>query len=472
MKARKHTLRKAITTAVLAGTTFSTLAGTVTSVSALETAPHKDDLAKLNALYAKSLVYSIHDKNHPRMTAEQLNKELAEILSGIKPETLAALKEGTNEKSIYYNNPRFNLLKSYEDKFKLAIPQDSRSKLTSLTKVVTEEADKRLAEALRKEKEANQALEAEKQALEAEKAALQEKITAELNKIIAQQEELMKLKEALKLAESQPNEKEDVPQIDSALLEQLKAAEAKANQLKAQLESSKLEANQIIDKLMREINTAKADQSNLESLKALNEKLQATVQDLQTKNNALLEALNQAELERQVLQKQLQDAENKGKEQSKPEVNNNQAEKDAKIADLTAQLEKQKSDLTNLQNQLSTVEKELEASKAKQSELERTIGELEAKRAEKEVPQAPQANNNMTNVPSAQEAPKAPQAPKVAQSDVAKKEQIRTEAPKQEAKNNLPSTGDEMTNPFFTAAAMAIIAGVTGLTFAHKRKED
>lgn len=39
-------------------------------------------------------------------------------------------------------------------------------------------------------------------------------------------------------------------------------------------------------------------------------------------------------------------------------------------------------------------------------------------------------------------------------------------------KNQLPSTGEEAANPFFTASAIAVMVGAGTLAYGRKRKEE
>lgn len=89
----------------------------------------------------------------------------------------------------------------------------------------------------------------------------------------------------------------------------------------------------------------------------------------------------------------------------------------------------------------------------------------------KVTPEAPKEE-----APKAEEKPAAPKkeekAPSVSKPAVAEaKKAMATPAAKKEVKNQLPSTGDSY-NPFFTASAMAIVAGASLMAVDRKRKEN
>ncbi|HER0777282.1 TPA: YSIRK-type signal peptide-containing protein [Streptococcus pyogenes] len=136
------------------------------------------------------------------------------------------------------------------------------------------------------------------------------------------------------------------------------------------------------------------------------------------------------------------------------------------LTDLQAKLDAANAEKEKLQSQAAALEKQLEATNQEKEKLEaeaKALKEQLAKQAEElaklKADKASGAQKPDTK-PGNKEVPTRPS-------------QTRTntnKAPMAQTKRQLPSTGEETTNPFFTAAALTVIASAG--VFALKRKEE
>ncbi|HER9856998.1 TPA: M-related protein Mrp [Streptococcus pyogenes] len=241
--------------------------------------------------------------------------------------------------------------------------------------------------------------------------------------IAAKQQELAAAKSQL---EAKNAEIEALKQQDASKTEEIAKLQSEAATLENLLGSAKHE----LTELQAKLDTATAEKAKLESQVTTLENLLGSAKreltDLQAK-------LDTANAEKEKLQSQAAALE-KQLEATKKEL----ADLQAKLAATNQEKEKLEAEAKALKEQLAKQAEELAKLKADKAS---GAQKPDTKPGNKEVPTRPSQTRTNTN--------KAPMA---------------------QTKRRLPSTGEETTNPFFTAAALTVIASAGVL--ALKRKEE
>ncbi|HEP1258730.1 TPA: YSIRK-type signal peptide-containing protein [Streptococcus pyogenes] len=241
--------------------------------------------------------------------------------------------------------------------------------------------------------------------------------------IAAKQQELAAAKSQL---EAKNAEIEALKQQDASKTEEIAKLQSEAATLENLLGSAKRE----LTDLQAKLDTATAEKAKLESQVTTLENLLGSAKRELTDLQAKLDAAN---AEKEKLQSQAAALE-KQLEATKKEL----ADLQAKLAATNQEKEKLEAEAKALKEQLAKQAEELAKLKADKAS---GAQKPDTKPGNKEVPTRPSQTRTNTN--------KAPMA---------------------QTKRQLPSTGEETTNPFFTAAALTVIASAGVL--ALKRKEE
>ncbi|HGI6216719.1 TPA: M-related protein Mrp [Streptococcus pyogenes] len=241
--------------------------------------------------------------------------------------------------------------------------------------------------------------------------------------IAAKQQELAAAKSQL---EAKNAEIETLKQQDASKTEEIAKLQSEAATLENLLGSAKHE----LTDLQAKLDTATAEKAKLESQVTTLENLLGSAKRELTDLQAKLDAAN---AEKEKLQSQAAALE-KQLEATKKEL----ADLQAKLAATNQEKEKLEAEAKALKEQLAKQAEELAKLKADKAS---GAQKPDTKPGNKEVPTRPSQTRTNTN--------KAPMA---------------------QTKRQLPSTGEETTNPFFTAAALTVIASAGVL--ALKRKEE
>ncbi|ABF38760.1 TPA: M-related protein Mrp [Streptococcus pyogenes] len=241
--------------------------------------------------------------------------------------------------------------------------------------------------------------------------------------IAAKQQELAAAKSQL---EAKNAEIEALKQQDASKTEEIAKLQSEAATLENLLGSAKRE----LTELQAKLDTATAEKAKLESQVTTLENLLGSAKRELTDLQAKLDAAN---AEKEKLQSQAATLE-KQLEATKKEL----ADLQAKLAATNQEKEKLEAEAKALKEQLAKQAEELAKLKADKAS---GAQKPDTKPGNKEVPTRPSQTRTNTN--------KAPMA---------------------QTKRQLPSTGEETTNPFFTAAALTVIASAGVL--ALKRKEE
>ncbi|SQE79488.1 M protein [Streptococcus pyogenes] len=241
--------------------------------------------------------------------------------------------------------------------------------------------------------------------------------------IAAKQQELAAAKSQL---EAKNAEIEALKQQDASKTEEIAKLQSEAATLENLLGSAKHE----LTDLQAKLDTATAEKAKLESqvttLENLLDSAKRELTDLQAKLDAANAEKEKLQSQAAALEKQL--------EATKKEL----ADLQAKLAATNQEKEKLEAEAKALKEQLAKQAEELAKLKADKAS---GAQKPDTKPGNKEVPTRPSQTRTNTN--------KAPMA---------------------QTKRQLPSTGEETTNPFFTAAALTVIASAGVL--ALKRKEE
>ncbi|VGT71944.1 YSIRK-type signal peptide-containing protein [Streptococcus pyogenes] len=241
--------------------------------------------------------------------------------------------------------------------------------------------------------------------------------------IAAKQQELAAAKSQL---EAKNAEIEALNQQDASKTEEIAKLQSEAATLENLLGSAKRE----LTDLQAKLDTTTAEKAKLESQVTTLENLLGSAKRELTDLQAKLDAAN---AEKEKLQSQAAALE-KQLEATKKEL----ADLQAKLAATNQEKEKLEAEAKALKEQLAKQAEELAKLKADKAS---GAQKPDTKPGNKEVPTRPSQTRTNTN--------KAPMA---------------------QTKRQLPSTGEETTNPFFTAAALTVIASAGVL--ALKRKEE
>ncbi|WP_159796006.1 LPXTG cell wall anchor domain-containing protein [Streptococcus halichoeri] len=393
----------------------------------------------------------IHPKEPDKYGLGQLGVGLA---TGSRPE------DKLSEEELFYlllTKELFRRSENYEELIKGLKETDTA--LATTSKQLTEKAEKakELEEKLTKASEDGQKLKAE-----SEKLATQLKSSQETNSNL--QTKMKDLETQAQKATEEAN----------ALHEQVTEANNTNQNLQAQLDSKQKDLNDLqqqltSDKQLSEEEKAKL-QSELDAKKTEVTNLQAQV----TASTEKLQALEAAkkEADAKVAELTAQKADIEAKLNSQTELSEEEKAKlKEQLADVQAKIAEKDASIKSLEGQLDTL---------KQQEQEKTP------ETKPQAPHAPEAGKPGTPekpeikpaptpaIPEKPSKPHTPEKPGKAHPAAPKAHHTVTPAaPHMAAQNtaaHLPQTGDAATNPFFTVAALSVIASAGVL--AAKRKED
>ncbi|HFL2716609.1 TPA: M-related protein Mrp [Streptococcus pyogenes] len=375
----------------------------------------------------------------------------ADLSTQENPRVTKAREEALEEvlRSWDYGSVRAALAGSYRKNLQLenTIKQKKDKELSFLSKVLDEAAKKYRESSDKYKQEIGQlkaAAEAEAQkALDAlnnknkqisdltnENAQLKEAIEGYVQTIQNASREIAAKQQELAAAKSQLEAKnaeiEALKQQDASKTEEIAKLQSEAETLENLLGSAKRE----LTDLQAKLDTATAEKAKLESQVTTLENLLGSAKRELTDLQAKLDAAN---AEKEKLQSQAAALE-KQLEATKKEL----ADLQAKLAATNQEKEKLEAEAKALKEQLAKQAEELAKLKADKAS---GAQKPDTKPGNKEVPTRPSQTRTNTN--------KAPMA---------------------QTKRQLPSTGEETTNPFFTAAALTVIASAGVL--ALKRKEE
>lgn len=255
---------------------------------------------------------------------------------------------------------------------------------------------------------------------------------------------------------------------------QLETALTKVSDLESQLASLK-EANEAANQKITQLEQEVADGGvAFKDLKGQKEKSDAQVKaqadkikELESDLEATQSELNQVKEQRANLEQEVAELGTKVKdlEKEKADLEKKAIDLEADKAELEAEMDRLKAlladkDLANdkLLKEMEDLQKDFDT---KKNHSDREIADFQAEIARLQKELADQLAKMNIAHPQNQGLGKAMAASPMTDSHKASTD----------AKNNLPSTGDVMANPFFTASAMAIIIGAGGLALNRKRKE-
>ncbi|HES5748691.1 TPA: YSIRK-type signal peptide-containing protein [Streptococcus pyogenes] len=150
------------------------------------------------------------------------------------------------------------------------------------------------------------------------------------------------------------------------------------------------------------------------------------------------------------------------------------------LTDLQAKLDAANAEKEKLQSQAAALEKQLEATKKELADLQAKLAatnqekeklEAEAKALKEQLAkQAEELAKLKADKASGAQKPDTKPGNKEVPTRPSQTRTNTNKAPMAQTKRQLPSTGEETTNPFFTAAALTVIASAG--VFALKRKEE
>ncbi|MFW6994886.1 M-related protein Mrp, partial [Streptococcus pyogenes] len=150
------------------------------------------------------------------------------------------------------------------------------------------------------------------------------------------------------------------------------------------------------------------------------------------------------------------------------------------LTDLQAKLDTANTEKEKLQSQAAALEKQLEATKKELADLQAKLAatnqekeklEAEAKALKEQLAkQAEELAKLKADKASGAQKPDTKPGNKEVPTRPSQTRTNTNKAPMAQTKRQLPSTGEETTNPFFTAAAATVIASAGVL--ALKRKEE
>ncbi|HEL0617917.1 TPA: LPXTG cell wall anchor domain-containing protein [Streptococcus equi subsp. zooepidemicus] len=242
-----------------------------------------------------------------------------------------------------------------------------------------------------------------------------------------------------------------------------KLSQAEADRDKAQAEADRL--SQAVDSLGRLTNSAKRE---------LTEKLAEIDQLTQDKAKAASD-LETANANITTLQEELVDVKANFDKLSEEKATADQAlaEANARVSNLEQEVAAANNRVADLEAQLAEKTAELDVVKADKAELEAKVKELQSLLEQKDRSNADlQANIERLKQEladkfkdQAQPRAKTPQASNSAAKQKASK-------PTAKPAGQLPSTGEATANPFFTAAAVAIMTGAGLVTVMPKRQKN
>ncbi|HFN2960862.1 TPA: M-related protein Mrp [Streptococcus pyogenes] len=273
---------------------------------------------------------------------------------------------------------------------------------------------------------------------------------------------------AKKYRESSDKYKQEIGQLKAAAeAEAQKALDALNNKNKqiSDLTNENAQLKEAIEGYVQTIQNASreiaAKQQELAAAKSQLEAKNAEIEALKQQDASKTEEIAKLQSEAETLENLLGSAKRELTDlQAKLDAANAEKEKlQSQAAALEKQLEATKKELADLQAKLAATNQEKEKLEAEAKALKEQLAKQAEELAKLKADKASGAQKPDTK-PGNKEVPTRPS-------------QTRTntnKAPMAQTKRQLPSTGEETTNPFFTAAALTVIASAGVL--ALKRKEE
>lgn len=459
-KKQRFSIRKLSVGAASVLVAASVLGGTVAKANSIEKTPKQqavlEAISKIERLADGYIEGSVmHAK--PEQIVENLRSLLSELSPEVFNHLLRYLDDGLANSNAYDLKKKFGIL---DNKLRAAAPTDlnKRSRITFTSTLLREAKARALSEAklkndlVEKNAELEQVKDREKEASEA-KVKLEAQLEETALTLVAKEKELEDVKAQSSEMTQELSDKLAAAEEDKARA--IQVSTELANKLAAKTaEAEKLMQN--VDSLGRLVESAKREMTEklaeIEQLTADKAKADA---ELAAANDTI--ASLQADLEK-----------------AKSELEKQKAASDAKVAELEKEVEAAKAEVADLKAQLAKKEEELEAVKKEKEALEAKIEELKKAHAEelsklKEMLENKdhanadlQAEINRLKQELADRIKSLSQGGRASQtnpgSTIAKTGQ-------------LPSTG-ESANPFFTIAALTVIAGAGMAVVSPKRKEN
>ncbi len=531
IKARKHALRKMITSAVLAGTAITTIGGAMGATTVEADVATKEEIAEkiingYGRLSEATLrkILSIHGGSPLAQ-----DRELAPILvQKAKDELFRRIEEYKAEITGYEK-----LAHSTANAHSTVLQELNEKKLEVINKEKTIKAKETEIEKTKTDLvKANELSDRKSEEIKNVREALN-RVSVQSSRLLSKEiSEKNDLKNQLKAAR----------EVSDLLHKSLTATNDNLLKLQEQIEQTEAETNQKIADI--EAKLADADFDNMELLTLKDElvkELEASQHALETLKGSYYQLANEKEtLVKQIAEKDTKIAEleagnaeltatvadlTKALEAAKKEAEENPALKakvaelekalaeakglEAKVAELEKDLEKSQAEAKDLETKLAETKAELEKVQAEKAELEATIetmkkehaeelDKLNALLAEKEklneelnkmIADLKKELENQANLSNEEKAQLKAELEKLKQELAAKINMpmgntkgmangagnAQTQANNGQnntVKNQLPSTGDKAGNPFFTASAIAVMVGAGTLAYGRKRKEE
>ncbi|MGT2933471.1 hypothetical protein [Streptococcus catagoni] len=140
-KARKHALRKAVTTAVLASTAMGTLGRALTSATTVKASGLRR-LPQITDFDRERLFTLISDRKYQKMEDKDILAELRDVLDHSDVSTLLRLTNGLNPSDINY---RDSILRHIEKSIGAFTDPVYRNKVHSLTSLLYRNNSKKIS---------------------------------------------------------------------------------------------------------------------------------------------------------------------------------------------------------------------------------------------------------------------------------------------------------------------------------------
>ena len=254
-------------------------------------------------------------------------------------------------------------------------------------------------------------------------------------------------------------------------------------------------AERELQELEVEYNQVEAEKTALESRKAELESALEGAMNFSAEDSARIKALEaelaetNAKVEKLEEEKQILEASRKRTNRDLETVRNAKKATEAELAETNAKVEKLEEEKQILEASRKRTNRDLEAARNAKKEVDAELAKLKAEaealkeQLAKQAQEIEKLKDSKEASPKAPESPKTPEKPEVTPKDsgkstmpwtaltpakpIAKANMSSTDAKKDS--HQLPSTG-EAANPFFTAAAMSVMASAGVL--ALKRKEE
>ncbi|HEL0727732.1 TPA: YSIRK-type signal peptide-containing protein [Streptococcus equi subsp. zooepidemicus] len=415
-----------------------------------------DDIAKIDKVSQGFVENSVR---YPK--AEEILENLRTTLSDVRPETINYLLRFLDDGLQYASKDKktAELIKRIDLLLTQVKPtKDSRNKITlssiliGATKArVSNEAALKVT-LTEKNAELEQVKDREKEASEA-KVKLEAQLEETALTLAAKEKELEDVKAQSSEMTQELSDKLAAAEADKARA--IQVSTELANKLAAKTEEAE-KLMQNVDSLGRLVESAKREMTEklaeIEQLTADKAKADA---ELAAANDTI--ASLQADLEK-----------------AKSELEKQKAESDAKVAELEKEVEAAKAEVADLKAQLAKKEEELEAVKKEKEALEAKIEELKKAHAEelsklKEMLEnKDHANADLQAEINRLKQELADRIKSLSQGGRASQANPGSTTAKA---GQLPSTG-ESANPFFTIAALTVIAGAGMAVVSPKRKEN